>query len=47
MKKNYLDMKLTLESKDEQVARLNDTVTVLSDQYNVLFSEIERLKNTA
>jgi integrase len=44
MKKNYLDMKLTLESKDQQVARLNDTVTVLSDQYDVLFSEIERLK---
>jgi integrase len=46
MKRNYLDMKLTVESKDEQMSRLNDTVAVLSDQYNSLLTEIERLKNT-
>jgi len=44
MKKNYLDMKLSLENKDEQVGRLSDTVAVLSDQYNLLVTEIERLK---
>jgi integrase len=30
MKNNYLDMKLSLEGKDEQVSRLSDTVSVLS-----------------
>ena len=44
MKNNYLDMKLSLEGKDEQVARLTDTVAVLSDQYNILSDEIERMK---
>jgi integrase len=44
MKNNYLDMKLSLEGKDEQVARLTDTVAVLSDQYNILSIEIERMK---
>jgi hypothetical protein len=44
MKNNYLDMKLSLEGKDEQVARLTDTVAVLSDQYNILSGEIERMK---
>jgi integrase len=44
MKNNYLDMKLSLVGKDEQVARLTDTVAVLSDQYNMLSSEIERMK---
>ena len=32
LKNNYLDMKLSLEGKDEQVARLSDTVVVLRDQ---------------
>ena len=44
MKNNYLDMKLLLEGKDEQVARLSDTVAVLSDQYNMLLVEIAKLK---
>jgi integrase len=44
MKKNYLDMKLSLEGKDEQVARLTDTVAVLSDQYNILSNQIEKMK---
>jgi hypothetical protein len=44
MKNNYLDMKLSLEGKDEQVSRLTDTVAVLSDQYNILSNEIERMK---
>jgi hypothetical protein len=44
MKNNYLDMKLALEGKDEQVARLTDTVAMLSDQYSILSNEIERLK---
>jgi len=44
MKNSYLDMKLSLEGKDEQVARLTDTVAVLSDQYNMLSNEIERMK---
>ena len=44
MKNNYLDMKLSLEGKDEQVARLTDTVAVLSDQYNILSDQIERMK---
>jgi len=44
MKNNYLDMKLSLEGKDEQVARLSDTVAVLSDQYNMLLVEIGKLK---
>jgi integrase len=44
MKNNYLDMKVSLEGKDEQVARLTDTVAVLSDQYNILSNEIERMK---
>jgi transposase len=43
-KNNYLDMKLSLEGKDEQVARLTDTVAVLSDQYNILSDQIERMK---
>jgi hypothetical protein len=45
MKKNYLDMRLAVENKDEVVSRLNDTVTVLGDRYNLLLTEIERLKN--
>jgi hypothetical protein len=44
MKNNYLDMKLSLEGKDEQVSRLSDTVSVLSDQYNMLLIEIGKLK---
>ncbi len=44
MKNNYLDMKISLEGKDEQVARLSDTVAVLSDQYNTLLIEIGKLK---
>jgi integrase len=44
MKKNYVDMKLSLEGKAEQVARLTDTVAVLSDQYNMLSHQIERMK---
>jgi hypothetical protein len=44
MKNNYLDMKLSLEGKDEQVSRLSDTVSVLSDQYNMLLIEIGNLK---
>jgi integrase len=45
MKKCYLDMRLAVENKDEEVSRLNDTVVVLSDRYNLLLSEIERLKH--
>jgi len=44
MKSNYLDMKLSIEGKDEHVARLSDTVAVLSDQYNMLLIEIGKLK---
>ena len=44
MKNNYLDMNLSLEGKDEQVARLSDTVSVLSDQYNILLIEVGKLK---
>ena len=44
MKNNYLDMNLSLEGKDEQVARLSDTVSVLSDQYNMLLIEVGKLK---
>jgi integrase len=44
MKNNYLDMKLSIEGKDEQVARLCDSVSVLSDQYNMLLIEVGKLK---
>ena len=42
MKKCYLDMRLAVENKDE-VNRLNDTVAVLSDRYNLLLSEKDGL----
>ena len=44
MKSDYLNMKLSIEGKDEHVARLSDTVAVLSDQYNMLLIEIGKLK---
>jgi hypothetical protein len=44
IKKSYLDMKLVVESKNDEVSRLGDAVTVLSDRYNVLLTEMERLK---
>jgi len=46
MKRNYVDMKLVLEGKDAEVSRLSDTVSLLSDRYNVLLSQVERLTRT-
>ena len=46
IKKSYLDMKLVVESKNDEVSRLSDAVTLLSDRYNILLMEMERLKTT-
>jgi hypothetical protein len=46
IKKSYLDMKLVVESKNDEVGRLSDAVTLLSDRYNILLMEMERLKTT-
>jgi uncharacterized small protein (DUF1192 family) len=37
-------MKLAVESKDDEVSRLTEAVTLLSDRYNILLTEMERLK---
>jgi hypothetical protein len=36
IKKSYLDTKLVVESKNDEVSRLSDAVTLLSDRYNIL-----------
>lgn len=35
-----------MESKNDELTRLSDAVTLLSDRYNILLTEIERLKIT-
>lgn len=37
-------MRLAVENKDEEVGKLNDTVTVLSNRYNLLLSEKDGLR---
>jgi hypothetical protein len=39
-------MKMVVESKNDEVSRLSDAVTLLSDRYNILLTEMERLKIT-
>jgi integrase len=46
IKKSYLDMKLVVENKNDEVSRPSDAVTLLSDRYNILLTEMERLKIT-
>jgi hypothetical protein len=44
IKESYSDMKLVVQSKNDEVSRLSDAVTLLSDRYNILLMEMERLK---
>jgi hypothetical protein len=46
IKKSYLDMKLGVENKSDEVSRLSDAVTLLSNRYNILLTEMDRLKAT-
>jgi hypothetical protein len=46
IKKRYLDMKLGVENKSDEVSRLSDAVTLLSNRYNILLTEMDRLKAT-
>jgi hypothetical protein len=39
-------MKLVVESKNDEVSRLSDAVTLLSDRYNILLTEMDRLNAT-
>jgi hypothetical protein len=43
IKKSYLDMKLVVESKNDEVSRLSDAVTLLSDRYNILLTELNNM----
>jgi hypothetical protein len=33
-----------VESKNDEVSRLTEAITLLSDRYNILLTEMERLK---
>ena len=46
IKKSYLDMKLVVENKNDEVSRLSDAVTLLSNGSNILLTEMERPQNS-